>query len=69
MPNQHHQLSPILHKLQEEREIGNNTGNPAGTDRLTRTLSCAGGIPCLPREGMPTGSQGTAWDRGNAVGS
>ena len=50
-------------------QIGNNTGNPVGTDKPTQTLSRVGGIPCLPREGMPTGSQGTARDRGNAAGS
>ena len=37
-------------------QIGNNMGNPTGTDKPTRTLSRAGGIPCLLWEGMPTGS-------------
>ena len=33
--------------------LGNNTGNPTGTDRPTQTLSHAGAIPDLLREGMP----------------
>ena len=46
------QLNYLISSQTHTMTLGNNTGNPAGTDRPTWTLSHVGAIPDLLREGM-----------------
>ena len=50
--NSANQLNYLVSSQTHTMTLGNNMGNPAGTDRPTQTLSRMGAIPDLLWEGM-----------------